>query len=540
MTSMNRFCRLLFGAAVCIVISTTGCNLPVSKLAPKFPSLDHFSTGAQGVACCANGDPTASKLGRVGQPLPGQSFSGQSFSGQPHQGHGQYPPAGMYGVPSQYPAGIQPASEQESRSIYSLFTADRAANQKRGQFSCGANSQHPMQIRSQNQASEPRQFPAGDSAGVARVASQPPNFAAPFPPSQIPYGAPAFGHPSGQIQQTSAVNFSYAEPRLPISETGQTVYEPDNSPILGKPHEQYPDEYLLDGGDRDHPVHYQGQYRDGLETEDTISEYIDHTGKPHVKASNKVAIYAPRFASVRAVTTPSGETAIGRLAGMHESTRDSGVSNRVGPQHYIDSQRLSGVRVRSRASGVNAREGQLGTKNVASLTAHEQLLNTYEELSYFLRGEMLQSNEARLAAGIEAATTWTRDENPVVIATLDSLHEVTAKFRLAEIVGVEDPRKEAGRLEIVKVANRSTAKPGDIVTFAIRYENKGEREVTDVRIVDNLTPRLEYIEDSATSDRDGDIIVQDNDEGSLVLTFKLDAPLKEKTKGVVTFQCRVR
>lgn len=524
MTSMNRFCRLLFGSAACIVISTTGCNLPVSKLAPAFPPLDHFSTGAHGVACCANGDCTASRLGRVGQPLPGQS---------------QLPASAMFAPSGQTWMPIQPASEQENRSIYSLFTADRAANQKRGQFSCGANSQHAMQIRSQNQASEPGQFPA-DSSGVARVTPQPPNVPTQFPSSPIPYGVPAFGPPSGQIQQTNAINFSYAEPRLPISQTGQTVFEPDNLPILGKPHEQYPDEYLLDGGDRDHPVHYQGQYRDGLETEDTISEYVDHTGKPHVKASNQVAIYAPRFASVRAVTTPSGETAIDRLAGMHESTRDSGVSNRIGPQRYTDSQRLSGVRVRSRASGVNTREGQLGTKNVASLTAHEQLLNTYEELSYFLRGEMLQSNEARLAAGIEAATTWTRDENPVVIATLDSLHEVTAKFRLAEMVGVEDPRKDPGRLEIVKVANRSTAKPGDIVTFAIRYENKGEREVTDVRIVDNLTPRLEYIEDSATSDRDGDIIVQDNDEGSLVLTFKLDAPLKEKTKGVITFQCRVR
>lgn len=532
MTPMNRSCQLLLGAAALVIMSTMGCNLPVSKLAPKLPSLDHFSTGAHGVACCANGDCTSSRLAPMGQPLPGQLA----------YGNGQYAPSGIYGDPHQYqpPGGIQPASEQESRSIYSLFTADRAANQKRGLFSCGANSQQPIQIRSQNLASEPRQFPAGDSSGVARVTAQQPDLTSPSRPSPVPYGVPVFGSPSGQIQQTSAVHFSYAEPRLPVSETGHTVYEADESPILGKPHEQYPDEYLLDGGDRDQPVHYQGPYRDGLETEDTISEYIDHTGKTHVKASNQVAIYAPRFASVRAVTTPSGETAIRRLAGMHESTRDSGVSSRVGPQRYTDSQRLHGVRVRSRASGVNAREGQLGTKNVASLTAHEQLLNTYEELSYFLRGEMLQSNEARLAAGIEAATTWTRDENPVVIATLDSLHEVTAKFRLAEMVGVEDPRKDPGRLEIVKVANRSTAKPGDIVTFAIRYENKGEREVTDVRIVDNLTPRLEYIEDSATSDRAGEINIQDNNEGSLVLTFTLDAPLKEKTSGVVTFQCRVR
>lgn len=535
MTFMNRPCLTLLGTAACLAMSTTGCNLPVAKLAPTLPSLDHFSEGAHGMACCANGDCTASKLGAVGQPLPGR---------------GQYPEAAMYAPAShyqgghypanQYPAGIRPASEQESRSVFSLFTADRAANQKQGMFSCGANARQTTQIRSQNQTSEPGQFPAGDTSGVARVAPLPTNSPIPYPQPPVAYGPPALTHSTGHVQQAGAISFSYAEPRLAISDTGQVVQEPGDLPLLGKPHEQFPDEYLLDGGDRDHPVHYQGPYRDGLETEDTITEYIDHTGKPHLKASNQVAIYAPRFADVRAVTTPSGETAIGRLAGMHESTRDSGVSNRVGPQRYIDSQRLSGVRVRSRASGVNAREGQLGTKNVASLTAHEQLLNTYEELSYFLRGEMLQSNEARLAAGIEAATTWTRDENPVVIATLDSLHEVTAKFRLAEIVGVEDPRKDPGRLEIVKVANTSTAKPGDIVTFAIRYENKGEREVTDVRIVDNLTPRLEYIEDSATSDRDGEINVQENGEGSLVLTFTLDAPLKEKTSGVVTFQCRVR
>lgn len=520
MTTTNRLSVILIGASTCVALASTGCNLPISRLAPKLPTLDHFSTGSHGVACCANGDCTSSRLAPVSRPLSSLNS--------------EHPVDQSSGT-------IRPATDEESQSIYSLFTADRAANQKHGLFSCGEHARRSLQIRSQNQAAAPELFPQGDSSGIARVTPRPTNQIQQR--SSSPYSNVA--QPSGQlmrpIQQTGAIHFSSAEPRLAVSETGQPIDDGhDDFHLTGKPHEQYPDEYLLDGGDRDHPVHYQGQYREGLETEDTVSEYIDHTGKPHVKASNQVAIYAPRFASVRAITTPSGETAIGRLASMHESKRDSGVSSRVGPQRYTDSQRLGGVRVRSRASGVNTREGQMAAENVARLNTHEQLLNTFEELSYFLRGEMLQSNEARLAAGIEAATTWTRDENPVVIATLDSLHEVTAKFRLAEIVGVEDPRKDPGRLEIVKVANRSTARPGDIVTFAIRYENKGEREVTNVRIVDNLTPRLEYIEDSATSDRDGEIIVQDNGEGSLVLTFKLDAPLKEKTGGVITFQCRVR
>lgn len=444
-------------------------------------------------------------------------------------------------------------------SISSLFTSKPAANRKRGLFSCGEETKRPTQIRSQNQAPDSQPFSGvtsaaftqetsdtrrgdeqGGAAGIARVSPVMAGRAAPTGGLPVAYAPPAFNPYYGQIRPVSAASFSQSEPRLPISETGQPVADSADEWISGKAHEQFPDEYLVDGGDREHPVHYQGPYRDGLETEDTVGEYIDHTGKPHVKATNRVAIYAPRFASVRAVTTPSGDTSIGRLAGMHESTRDSGVSNRVGPLRYTDSQRLGDVRVRSRASGVINREVQSGATNVARLNSHTKLLNLSQDFSYFLRGEMLQSNEARLAAGIEAAVAWTRNQNPVLIAQLDSLHEVTAKFRLAEIVGVEDPRKEPGRLEIVKVANRSTAKPGDVVTFAIRYENKGEREVTDVRIVDNLTPRLEYIEDSATSDQPGDIVLQDNEEGSLVLTFKLDGPLKEKTSGVVTFQCRVR
>jgi uncharacterized repeat protein (TIGR01451 family) len=521
-----RHSQLSFVTSVCVAVLMCGCNLPVSKLAPHFSPLNGLSAGSHGAGCCSTGECNSSKLSPFGQPLP-------------QRGQFSMPASGSYPMPTQ-PQVAQPQFAQPSGPVSSLFTADRAANKKRGLFSCGSNPRQPMQIRSQNQSPEPKQFPGAEPGGVARVTPAIPNQSTAYRPAPPAYAPPVFNPPAGPIRQASPVSFSYSQPRLAISTTGQPVDGSADLSLLGKPYEQFPDEYLLDGGDRDHPVHYQGQYRDGLETEDTISEYIDHTGQPHMKATNRVAIYAPRFASVRAVTTPSGDTAVGRLAGMHETSRDSGVSNRVGPQRHTDSQRLGGVRVRSRASGVNTREWQSGTVNVAALKSHSKLLNTYEELSYFLRGEILHANEARLAAGIEAAVAWTRDENPRLIAQLGSLHEVTTKFRLAEIVGVEDPRKEPGRLEIVKVANRSTAKPGDIVTFAIRYENKGEREVTDVRIVDNLTPRLEYIEDSATSDREGDIVVQDNDEGSVVLTFKLDKPLKEKTSGVVTFQCRVR
>jgi len=61
-----------------------------------------------------------------------------------------------------------------------------------------------------------------------------------------------------------------------------------------------------------------------------------------------------------------------------------------------------------------------------------------------------------------------------------------------------------------------------------------------VVIVDNLTPRLEYVDDSATCDLNGHLVTEDNGEGSLVLKWELDEPLAGRTGGVVTFQARVR
>ena len=92
-----------------------------------------------------------------------------------------------------------------------------------------------------------------------------------------------------------------------------------------------------------------------------------------------------------------------------------------------------------------------------------------------------------------------------------------------------------------------------MIRFTLRFDNVGERPLTQVRIIDNLSPRLEYIKDSATlgfTDEDektpaaeargGRITVDDNEQGSEVLVFELDEPLPGGVGGVITFQARVR
>jgi uncharacterized repeat protein (TIGR01451 family) len=109
----------------------------------------------------------------------------------------------------------------------------------------------------------------------------------------------------------------------------------------------------------------------------------------------------------------------------------------------------------------------------------------------------------------------------------------------SEIVGIDDHRKP-GRIEIVKLADRQTAQPGETVTFRIEFENVGDLPLTEVSIIDNLTPRLGYIPDSGVSSRPAVFGIADNGEGSVILSWKLNEALPGKSKGWVTFKAKVR
>jgi uncharacterized repeat protein (TIGR01451 family) len=163
-----------------------------------------------------------------------------------------------------------------------------------------------------------------------------------------------------------------------------------------------------------------------------------------------------------------------------------------------------------------------------------------QDFGFLQTGQLRQSDEARLAVSIQSAANWTRDQNPVIAASSQQGNELRSHFRDQELVGRENRFNGKARLRVVKLADKAIAEPGDIVTFTIRYDNIGDREVHAVVIVDNLTPRLEYIEDSATCDSNGVLETEDNGEGSLILRWVLDEPLAGRAGGVVTFQARVR
>lgn len=347
------------------------------------------------------------------------------------------------------------------------------------------------------------------------------------------------------VQQ--AVSFSAAEPRVQLashnaSQSASGFQQNRSGLIAANPTlaEQFPDEYLFDGGDRDFPVHYDGDRMAGVETEDTVAEFRDHNGSRKVKASNRVAIYSPRFAAVRTFTGISEGTNIQRPISNVDQVQGAALRQKVGGKTGVQRDRVQGVRMRSRASGIFSQSARRDVSAAKGIAQHVKLMNAFEDVQFLHDGKFRQSEMAQLHRGMNAATTWTREMNPVIVASLTASQEVYANFKVAELVGIDEGHKKPGHLRLVKLADKEFAKPGDVVTFTIRFDNLGDRELRNVRLIDNLTPRLEYIDDSATSDLPGSINVDDNGEGSHILRLELDNPLAGHTGGVITFQAKLR
>ncbi len=301
----------------------------------------------------------------------------------------------------------------------------------------------------------------------------------------------------------------------------------------------YPDEYICDGGDRGHPVHFNGPVRQGLDAEDTVGEFVDENGERHVLPSTQACVYAPRFASVRSISQPVLDFSIDKPAGAHDGIALAGLARELAPDTQAQSDQLSGINMRSRASGLGVDAGDSSVRQLQTTEQHLKIQNVYEDRNFFSEGQFQQGMEPVLAYGIQLAGVWTRDLNPIIVAADDAGQQVSGQFKAEEHVGVED-RRTPGELEILKTADKASAHPGDEITFTIRFTNGGGRPLYQVRIIDHLTPRIEYVPASALSELDGRLDITDEDDGTQLLTFELAEPLEGGQTGEITFRVLVR
>ncbi len=300
-----------------------------------------------------------------------------------------------------------------------------------------------------------------------------------------------------------------------------------------------PNEYLCDGGDNQPFARARaGDQIAGVDLEDTVVRYTTEAGDVHVQPSNKVCLYAPRFAAVRKVTgAESGDLAIGPIGILRPEGPVRAQLNQPGLAVTGRDKLGRGAAVRG-PDALRERNRGVPVERVLQPELAEDVLQVLANLTFLNRGVLRDNEKPWLSLAAQSAITWSVDTE--VGVTVNEVHAVTLTRdqQAHEMVVYDFP--DAGRLRICKLADKSDALPGDTVTFVIRVDNVGDSPVHDIVITDNLVTRLEYVADSQTCTAEAAFATVANDGQSLQLTWKLAKELKVGEGAKIEFKCKVR
>lgn len=300
------------------------------------------------------------------------------------------------------------------------------------------------------------------------------------------------------------------------------------------------EEYIFDGSDRGVRTTVDGSWNVyGLDTEDTVGHFDTLDGQRIVTPSNRVAIYAPRFASVRKVEGAYGATlhlapnAMGEKMQTVFSADTAGSSTtkqHLAPNRHKGSDRASGL--------VEETKGALAKTSI-NLFGFRNVFEPYANTGIIRNGKYHRSQGTLLAQGIQSAVAWEVDTGLKVLAQGIQPIIVRDIGRFDEIVKIESEDGTA-ILRVVKVADKMAARTGEEVEFTIRFDNISKRPIGNVTLMDNLTRRLKFVEGSDECSVAAEFINERNDSDSLMLRWEVTEPLEPGTGGIIRFRCRVQ
>jgi len=299
------------------------------------------------------------------------------------------------------------------------------------------------------------------------------------------------------------------------------------------------DEYLCDGGDFGSPAGVRADWKiEGLEPEDAVSHYDTDDGRVLVTPSNRVCIYAPRFAAVRRVVQVAENEQPVFVNATLEEVAPAKAAKTLPP---ISAKQRHAVAVdlgQRPPSLFRQREQAGGLENLQATMDAFTSLGAYANLEIIRTGEVSTAEKARVERAMEAAIKLTGVQAPQVAFGV--------KMAQAEI-GVRQPGlvyqtsgPTSPRLRLIKLASTGNALPGEEVEFTLRFDNIGDQVIGNVTIVDSLATRFEYVPGSAKSSVDADFITESNDADSLVLRWEIKEPVKPGEGGVLRFTVKVR
>lgn len=298
-------------------------------------------------------------------------------------------------------------------------------------------------------------------------------------------------------------------------------------------------EYIFDGGDQAPAVVVKKDWTAaGVDPTDTVIYYETLGGQVCVKPSNRVPIYAPRFAAVRQVTGVNlAARAVGteRMllpvapVGIDESNLAGNVSVPVAPQGEQQVGMLDAFQ-----------ENRLGVP-IAQVIPPLRLSETlvmFENITFFTTGEMVDDEIPVLGLVLANAREWYNPESVEVLIDGQQAALVVDTKRAQDVHVYEMPDKCAMR--ICKAASHTIANSGDIVRFTIRFDNVGPKPLGNAVVMDSLSARLEYIEGSQQCSVEAQFRADANEVGSQVLRWEIEEAIGPSGGGVISFDCRVR
>jgi len=324
-----------------------------------------------------------------------------------------------------------------------------------------------------------------------------------------------------------------------VSDAGTIACQPPVTAMVPQAWYYDPQEFLCDGGDRDpHATLTRDDRIIGLQPEDTVTHFTTESGDIEFTASNRVCLYSPRFGSVRRIT--------GAILN-DRSIAASGVARPVGP-NSVDFDQPGLVMTETvevdKAEYIrridSMRDRNRGVR-IESIQQPEMAADVLAVLANIRNLSLLEVEDSQLAVIQRlalAASAWTIEES-VEVEIQDLAPPVLVRDqKLDALVVYEFP--DAGRLNLIKLADKQHAAIGEEVTFALRLQNVGDSPVSNVVVTDNLTTRLDYVAESQTASVKAEFEARLNDASSSQLIWNIQEEIGVGESITIEFKCRIR
>lgn len=322
------------------------------------------------------------------------------------------------------------------------------------------------------------------------------------------------------------------------------VYDPHAAPkipvgVVEKLPLRYRDEYVCDGNDRGEKATTGINWNvDGLDLEDTVAHFDTQDGRIVVAPSNRVCIYAPRFSAVTRVLRANYETISQKLGTANENLQITDARQTDFSSTTLQNIQLQSNRKTQRVNAFRDRTRGVLVDKPVKLVGARQAFKPFENLRLIRFGEYSAAESARLGLAIQSAIAWESNVSAQITVNNQQPVIVNDVTKTSDFIAVET--RSGSELRLCKLASAISARSGDTVEFTIRFDNMGRQLIGNVTILDNLSPRLEYVDGSAQCSVKAELKTDDNQGGSTLLRWEISDPLPVGEGGIIRFQCLVR